>query len=121
VTRGDLLAIVLALALTGLLYARHWQAPAPATAVEIRSGDAPAQRHALAPDRVLRVQGVIGESIVELRDGGVRFRSGPCRNQVCVHNGWLRHGGDTAACLPNRVSVRLIGGRDTESVDGVSY
>lgn len=119
-TRGDALAILLAAALVGALYARHWQPPVGASAVEVRSGDQPAQRYALTENRVIRVQGHIGESVLELRDGRARFRAGPCRNQVCVHSGWLRHSGDTAACLPNRVSIRLIGGGE-ERVDGVSY
>ncbi len=120
-TRGDLLVLVLAAALIGALYARYWQAPRAATAIELRRGHESPQRYALSPNRTLRVQGALGESVLELRDGRVRFRSGPCRNQVCVHSGWLAHSGDAAACLPNRVSIRLLGGSPEQAVDGVSY
>lgn len=120
-TRGDILVLLVAAALIGALYARHWQAPSAASAIELRSGNEAPQRYALNQNRTLSVQGALGESVLELRDGRVRFRSGPCRNQVCVHSGWLEHGGDAAACLPNRVSLRLLGGSQEQAVDGISY
>lgn len=117
-TRGDLLLLMLAAAVLALLYAHYWQAPSAASVVEIRNGTHAVERYALTESRQITVRGRIGNSVVDIRDGAVRFHSGPCRNQVCVHSGWLRHGGDTAACLPNGVSIRLLGGRD--QVDGVS-
>lgn len=117
-TRGDLLLVLIAMGLIGLMYTHFWQAPTTATWVEVRSADQPVQRYSLREPRRITIQGRVGNSVLEVREGAVRFRSGPCRNQVCVHSGWLRHGGDTAACLPNRVSIRLIGGE--QEIDGVS-
>lgn len=42
-------------------------------------------------------------------EGGIAFHSSNCPDQICVHSGWLRHPGEAAACLPNRIFVRLEG------------
>ncbi len=119
-TRGDALAVALGAALVGLLYARYWQPAVAAEAFEVRSAGAVVGRYSLAQAQSLTVAGRSGVSQLEVRDHRVRFRSSPCRNQVCVHSGWLAHSGDVAACLPNRVSVRLIGSAGA-GLDGLSY
>lgn len=119
-TRGDALALIFGAALIGALYARHWQPAVAAEAFEVRSSGDFIGRYPLVQNRSLPVQGRSGVSQVEVRDGRVRFRSSPCRNQVCVHTGWLAQSGEVAACLPNRVSIRLIGGQ-AAALDGLSY
>jgi len=119
-TRGDTLAIAVAAVLVGMLYARYWQPSVAADSFEVRSGGELLGRYSLANNQLLPIHGRIGESLLEVKDRRVRFRSAPCRNQVCVHSGWLAHGGDVAACLPNRVSIRLIGD-SRNSLDGLSY
>ena len=95
-TRADLTALLLLLAFNGLLYAAWWQAPAPATAVEIRAPDQPPQRLPLDRDRELRINGHDGVSILRIENGRVRFVDGPCRNRICVHSGWHAHAAATA-------------------------
>ena len=118
-TRADLTALLLLLAFNGLLYAAWWQAPAPATAVEIRAPDQPPQRLPLDRDRELRINGHDGVSILRIENGRVRFVDGPCRNRICVHSGWHAHAADAAACVPNGVSIRLVGGG--ELIDAVAH
>ena len=120
VSRGDALAIALAALFIGALFAHLWQPPAPAAAFELRVGGELRARHALAPDRDIRVDGRIGELTLRVADGRVRFLRSSCRNQVCVHSGWLGHRGDAAACLPNRVSLSLVGGSD-DGIDAIGF
>lgn len=47
--------------------------------------------------------------IIEFAPGGARFISSTCPDQICVRTGTLRHAGETALCLPARVSLRLEG------------
>ncbi|MES0874024.1 NusG domain II-containing protein [Sinimarinibacterium thermocellulolyticum] len=117
--RGDVLAIALASALVGALYAHFWQPAVAATHVELRVGGVDAGRYALNEAREIRVDGRLGPSVLKIEDGRVRFLRSPCRNQVCVHSGWLQRGGDAAACLPNRVSISLVGG--DVPLDGIAY
>lgn len=119
-TRGDLLAIAVAAAVVGILFARYWQAPVTARQFELRVAGQVIGRHALDRDQQIRVDGRMGASVLKVEGGRVRFLSSPCRNQVCVRSGWLSHGGDAAACLPNRVSLSLEGQADAD-LDAMSF
>lgn len=54
------------------------------------------------------------EVILQVQDGAIRFIQSSCPDKVCIRSGQLRHGGDWAACLPNRVLVQVTaeGGAD---------
>ncbi|MDF1554215.1 MAG: NusG domain II-containing protein [Deferrisomatales bacterium] len=77
------------------------------------------ERHPLTTEQELRVAGPLGESVVHLGPAGVRFLSSPCPLQLCVRGGWVTRPGAVAACLPNRVAVRVLGGARGEGVDAV--
>lgn len=119
-TRGDALIIALAAALVGASYARYWQPPVAATRFEVRVAGQVVGQYPLDIDRKLTINGKQGLSKLEVQDGRVRFAASPCRNKICVHGGWLSHGGDAVACLPNRVSVVLAGDAGG-SVDAMSF
>lgn len=115
-TAADRVAVVLAALLVAGLYARFWQAPAPARLVEIRDAAGQVQRLPLSVDRELQVMGREGYSTIRIRGGRVRFVDSPCRNRICVHSGWHEHAGDAAACAPNGVSLRLVGDGGVDAV-----
>ena len=60
-------------------------------------------------DRILSVQGPIGQTIVEIKDRKVRVTDSPCSNKFCIKQGWV--GSGSIICLPNRVVV-TIGNKD---------
>lgn len=41
----------------------------------------------------------------------IRFVTSPCETKFCIHQGWASHGGDLRVCLPNKVSLRLLGSK----------
>lgn len=108
-TRADIVVITLASALVSALYLHYWQPARAAAEVEVRSGSTLIGRYPLYQDRGLDVQGREGISHLEIREGRVRFTASPCRNQICVQGGWLSHTGDSHACVPNGVSITLLG------------
>lgn len=118
-TRTDFVVIALAAALVAALYAHFWQPPQSATAVEVRSGNALVGRYSLSENRGLDVQGREGVSHLDIRNGRVRFTDSPCHNKVCVNSGWLARAGDSTACLPNGVSITLLG--NGEAYDAISF
>ena len=67
----------------------------------------------------LRKESMLGDSILEVEAGRIRFHASPCRGQQCIHSGWLSRAGDFAACLPNRVSVALVSAGTR--YDAISY
>jgi len=52
--------------------------------------------------------------VVEIKDGRVRVASSDCKQQLCVHHGWIQHPGEAIFCLPNHTTVELSG-------DGTRY
>lgn len=64
----------------------------------------------LRKDGVIDVKGVLGSSKINISGGKASFFSSSCRNKVCIHQGEISKNGQMAACLPNRVVVRVLGG-----------
>lgn len=116
---GDLVLIAICAALVGGTYWFAWQPGGTAVAAVVRGTDEPGRRIPLDRERRLTVAGPRGASRIAVRPGGVRFLSSPCRGKYCVHSGWLERAGDFTACLPNGVSLTLVG--DEKQYDGIGY
>ncbi len=58
----------------------------------------------------------VGDTVIEVKSGAIRFFESDCPGQECVHSGWLKNSGDTAACLPNRVSITLSGESGVDAI-----
>lgn len=43
--------------------------------------------------------------IIEIKDKKVHFKHSDCPDKICVNTGWLSKTGQTAVCLPNKLSV----------------
>ena len=53
----------------------------------------------------------IGEGNILAISGGEAFMKwADCPDKLCIHQGKISHTGETIACLPNRVTVRVISG-----------
>jgi hypothetical protein len=77
------------------------------------------QQHDLRQDKIFRVRGSRGDSVIEIHDHAVRFVESACPAKHCVLSGWHRDGGDSAACLPNRVAFTLLS--DEDAYDGINF
>lgn len=108
-TWADALVIVAAITLIGSLYVTLWNAEPTALEVEIWSQGERVQTLPLAEDRTIDIAGALGLSRIEIKQAQVRFVSSPCGNKLCIHAGRQQHAGETVACLPNQVSVRILG------------
>lgn len=115
---GDWLVLAAGLALVGLLFATLWH-PEQAARLRIRSGDQVYATLSLDQQRTLDIHGPLGVSRIVVDHGRVRFQSSPCSNQYCVHQGWLQRAGQAAVCLPNQISLELLGG--DKSYDSLNY
>jgi hypothetical protein len=113
----DKLIIIVAIALCVSSYLWLWQAtPGHAVSAEIKS-EGELDTISLLEDKTLSIQGPLGISKIQIKDGKARFLSSPCNNQYCVRAGWLKENGDTAICLPNAVSLRLVGGEQLDAIN----
>ena len=115
---GDWLVIAGALLLVLAAFKLLWHNETAGKLV-IRQGAQVFASYSLDQDRTLDIHGPLGNSRVEIAHGKVRFSSAPCTNQYCVHHGWLNKVGQVAICLPNQVSLELMGSK--KPYDSLNY
>ena len=119
-TKADGLLFCLLAASIGLLYGYYWIPSTPAQLVHIHGPDGLIE-HTLQEAQTLSVRGALGNSQIEIEQGRGRFKDSPCPHKICVRSGWLSHQADIAACVPNKISVRLVGKQNNNCIDAMSY
>ncbi len=50
--------------------------------------------------------------VFKVEKGGIAFISSDCPDKVCVRTGFIKNKGQSAVCLPNRLTLRIVGGGD---------
>jgi len=56
-------------------------------------------------NNTVSVEGPLGKTQIEIKDHRVRVTESPCKNKLCIRQGWTHHG--TIICLPNRIIVTI--------------
>lgn len=115
---GDWLIIVASLFCVFYLFHTLWSNE-QATKVQIRLGDKIYATYSLNQQREIHVQGKLGDAVISIAQGKARFAKSPCNSQYCVHQGWLMHAGQAAICLPNQISLELLG--EAKPYDSLNY
>lgn len=115
---GDWLTLLAGLLAVAWLMGTAWHGGAP-TRVVVRAAGSIIAETGLDTDRRIVAHGPLGTSVIEIADRRVRVASDPSPRQYCVKQGWLSHAGDAALCLPNQVSVELLGA--AKRFDSLSY
>ncbi len=115
---GDWLIISACIVAIIIMFQQFWSF-APASQLKIRQGSQIVGTYDLNQQRELHVKGAIGEAIIVINNGQARFKQSPCPNQYCVHQGWLSRAGQAAICLPNQISLQLLGAKN--SYDSLNY
>lgn len=105
---GDWLVIAMVTALIGGLAAAIYS-DAAVDRVEIFSAGQPPASYPAWQSRTLHVHGPLGDTIIQIANGAARIVASPCTQKICINRGWLSRAGETAACLPNRVSLSMLG------------
>ncbi|GMR08425.1 MAG: hypothetical protein BMS9Abin26_1430 [Gammaproteobacteria bacterium] len=119
ITRGDMIVIVFALLLLLGLYSQLWRTGEASTKARILSQDGEYAVVSLYEDRIIKVPGPAGITVVEVRDGAIRCAASPGPNRICQRAGWMRYGGEVAVSLPNRVVIQILA--DNPRYDGISF
>lgn len=115
---GDWLTIIFSAIIAIYLFLTLWSHE-HASKVQIRIGDKVHATYDLNQQRDINVHGSIGDAVIHISQGKVRFSKSPCHNQYCVHQGWLTRSGQAAICLPNQISLELIG--ENKPYDSLNY
>lgn len=118
-TRADIIVLVFAVTITIVLYVALWSGHNVGTMVRIKYNQQLVNSVSLNDPQEIHVAGALGESIVEIKDHQVRFRSSPCNNKTCILHGWMHQAGEVMACLPNQVIVEVTG--NDSKYDAISF
>lgn len=110
--------MVVSLVIVVFLFNTLWHGE-HATKLCIRQGNIIYATLSLDQERTLDINGPLGISRIAIHKGQARFERSPCLNQYCVHQGWLKHAGQVALCLPNHLSLELLGSE--RPYDSLSY
>jgi len=117
--RGDLVVVALCAALVAASAALLAPPGGVAHTALIERHDGRRDALALDRDARLEVEGRRGPSVIEVRGGRARFLDSDCPQKLCVRAGWLARAGETAACVPNGVSLTLVG--DEPDYDALTF
>ena len=115
---GDWLTLLSGSVCVVLLTLTLWSGGLADKAV-IRSGGKIFREVPLSRDQQIEVPGPLGISIVNIHQRKARIASDPSPRQYCVRQGWLQQAGEIALCLPNQVSLELVGGK--KKYDSLNY
>jgi hypothetical protein len=111
-----LFLFLLLLSLSGILFVKE-VLPGGRT-VHIAVDGRPAYVLPLDKDTSVAVKGPLGNTLIEIKDRRVRVTDSPCRNKLCIRQGWV--GGGTIICLPNRVVITVGDHDDGAAVDATT-
>ncbi|MDD2722076.1 MAG: NusG domain II-containing protein [Gallionella sp.] len=115
---GDWLTMLLGACCVVLLALHLWSGELADKAV-IRSGGKIFQTVPLSHNQHIEVPGPLGISLIIIENRKARIASDPSPRQYCVRQGWLQQAGEIALCLPNQVSVELVGSQ--KRYDSLNY
>ena len=65
------------------------------------------------------IKNSIGNAEVIIEEGKARFSKAPCKKQYCVHQGWINKVNQIVICMPNQITISIIGNK--ESYDTINY
>lgn len=56
------------------------------------------------------------------KDGSIRFEESDCPDKICIKSGKLKTVGETAACIPNKIFMKIVpaSNREDTDLDGIS-
>jgi len=104
-----LFLLLLSVSLAGIFFIKDIMPQSKSVLVEVNGK--PVYILPLDKNRILSVEGPEGNTFIEIKDRKVRITDSPCRNKLCVKQGWINSG--SIVCLPNRVVV-TIGDKDRQ-------
>ena len=118
--KRDLLVFLLAAVLAGIGF---WQwLPASGVPVVVIEQDGKEVRRveldSISQPETVVLEGEISVTVL-LEPGQVSIVHSDCPDQICVNTGVLTRPGQSAVCLPARVSVRIVG-KSRSGVDGMT-
>ena len=118
ITTADKILIAALLILNGWLFANWGTGFSKGDWVVVTVNQKETIRLPLNQDQIIHVKGPLGLTEIEVKKERARIVRSPCKNKVCIKSGYIRYADRLAACIPNRVVVRIVG-KSHRGVDAV--
>ena len=83
--------------------------------VEVKKDGKIIGKYPLSTNVTVEISGSIGYNLLVIEDGEAYIKSADCPDKLCVKRGKIDKNGETAVCLPNKVTVTVIGGKEGKS------
>lgn len=106
---GDKVLIVLCILFNAGLFYYFGSGMGQGSWVVIEVDQKRVARYSLAKDRITHVEGPLGITEIEIRNGKARILRSPCKLKICIKSGFIQYADRISVCLPNRVVVRVEG------------
>jgi len=77
----------------------------------------------LFENRVIRINGKLGESIIKIENKKAFFVESVCRDKICVKHGAISKPDQIVACLPNGILLKISvkdKNKDNVSIDAIA-
>jgi len=108
-TAGDFIVFFISISFVFTLYVLYWGEDQHARHAEIIVSGKKQYILDLNEEKHLEITGKLGKSIIEVSNGQIRFVESSCSSKQCIRSGWISQVNALAACLPNGVSLHLVG------------
>ena len=72
--------------------------------------------HDLGEDAELRIEGLLGITVIVVEERQAAFASSPCKHKLCVGKGRIGRAGEWVLCLPNGVIAEISGEDDYDGI-----
>ena len=109
--KKDIIVIVIALLMAGVLYAvSQISLGADASVVVVSVDGEERLRRPLVMESSYEIRQDDGSvNVLTIEDGAVWMSEANCRDGLCIRQGKMKNGAKTIVCLPHKVVVRLEG------------
>ena len=114
-TKGDKILVGVLLSVTLILISQMDLSARKGDWAVIEVDQKVVKRVPLSKNQIIPVEGRLGVTHVEILDGRAHIHSSPCQNKVCIKSGFIQSTNRVAACLPNRVVLKV----QSNSIQGV--
>ena len=118
ITTADKILVAALLILNGWLFINWGTGFTEGNWVVVTVNQKETIRLPLTTDQTTHVKGPLGLTEIEIKNGQAKILRSPCKNKVCIKSGYIRYADRIAACIPNRVVVRIVG-KNHRGVDAV--
>ncbi|MDB9716809.1 NusG domain II-containing protein [Methylophilaceae bacterium] len=115
---GDAFIIISFLAIIFWAISRSWNMPS-GQYLKIESNFEDPIIFSLNQSANKNISGFLGSSVISINEGKARFVKSPCTKKYCIHHGWIDKVNQTIVCLPNQITISIVG--NSESYDTVNY